>query len=229
MKNNITNQKILGWIVTGLTPVIILMLAVRLLITPTFAQIEYRLPGFPEDPFGFSMTDRLRWSEPAINYLVNSEDITFLEDLTFEDGVPLFNQRELSHMQDVKAVVTGMRIALAAGMVVLLVITTIAVKGGWRAQLLRAYRQGGWALVGLIGTILMLVAVSFSNLFTWFHKLFFESGTWQFYTSDTLIRLFPMRFWRDAFIFVGVLSLLMGGLVIFFSRYRQKEKIKKTV
>ncbi|MEJ2126169.1 MAG: hypothetical protein P8X84_01420 [Candidatus Bathyarchaeota archaeon] len=28
----------------------------------------------------------------------------------------------------------------------------------------------------------------------WFHQLFFTSGTWTFYTSDTLIRLFPMRF-----------------------------------
>lgn len=229
MKAERTIQEFLGWIITVLTPVIILMLAVRLLITPAFAQVEYRLPGFPADPFGFSMVDRLRWSEPAINYLVNSEDITFLEHLKFEDGEPIFNERELSHMQDVKAVVTGMRVALAVGMIILLAITTAAVKGGWRAQLLRSYRRGGWALIGLIGAILLFVAVNFTNLFTWFHQLFFESGTWQFYTSDTLIRLFPMRFWRDAFIFVGVISLTMGALVIFFSRYRKNQKIKKTV
>ena len=229
MKNETRVQRILWWIVTGLTPFIILMLAVRMLITPVFARVEYRLPAFPDDPYGFTMADRLRWSEPAINYLVNSEDITFLEQLEFENGDPVFNDRELSHMQDVKAVVTGMRIALAVGMVILLSITTIAVKQGWRASLLKAYRWGGWALIGLIGTILFLVALSFSNLFTWFHQLFFESGTWQFYTSDTLIRLFPIRFWRDAFIFVGILSLVMGALVIFFSRYRKSQKIKKTV
>lgn len=229
MKNEDKIQKILGWIVTGLTPLIILMLSVRLLITPAFAQVEYRLPGFPADPYGFSMEDRLRWSEPAINYLVNSEGITFLERLQFTDGEPIFNERELSHMADVKAVVTGMRVALAAGMITLLVITTLAVRGGWRSLLLRSYRLGGWALIGLIGAILLFVAINFTNLFTWFHQLFFESGTWQFYTSDTLIRLFPMRFWRDAFIFVGVLSLVIGALVIFFSRYRQNQTIKKTV
>lgn len=229
MKDERRVQRILGWVVTGLTPFIILMLSVRMLITPVFARVEYRLPGFPDDPFGFTMADRLRWSEPAINYLVNSEDISFLGQLTFKNGDPVFNERELSHMQDVKAVVTGMRIALAAGMVVLLVITTIAVKQGWRSSLLEAYRRGGWALIGLIGTILFFVALSFSNLFTWFHQLFFESGTWQFYTSDTLIRLFPMRFWRDAFIFVGILSLVMGALVILLSRYRKNQKIKKTV
>ena len=229
MKNETRVQRILGWVVTGLTPFIILMLSVRMLITPVFARVEYRLPGFPADPYGFTMTDRLRWSEPAINYLVNSEDITFLEQFAFENGEPVFNDRELSHMQDVKAVVTGMRIALAAGMVIILAITTIAVKQGWRSALLKAYRWGGWGLIGLIGTILFFVALSFSNLFTWFHQLFFESGTWQFYTSDTLIRLFPMRFWRDAFIFVGILSLVMGALVILFSRYRKNQKIKKAV
>ena len=229
MNNETRIQEILGWVVTGLTPFIILMLSVRMLITPVFARVEYRLPGFPDDPFGFTMTDRLRWSEPAINYLVNSEDISFLGQLEFEDGDPVFNERELSHMQDVKTVVTGMRVALAVGMVILLAITALAVKQGWRSSLLEAYRRGGWALIGLIGTILFFVALSFSNLFTWFHQLFFESGTWQFYTSDTLIRLFPMRFWRDAFIFVGILSLVMGALVILFSRYRKNQKIKKTV
>ena len=199
---------------TILTPLVILMLAVRLLIAPIFAKIEYRLPGFPEDPFGFTLEDRLRWSEPSINYLVNSRDISYLESLRFEDGEPIFNARELSHMQDVKAVVTGMRIALAGAMVLLLAVTVAAYKGGWKPQLLKAYHRGGFALLWLIGAILLFVALNFNNLFTWFHKLFFESGTWQFYTSDTLIRLFPMRFWRDAFIFVGVLSGLLGGAVI---------------
>jgi integral membrane protein (TIGR01906 family) len=89
---------------------------------------------------------------------------------------------------------------------------------GLENRLWSAYNRGGWALVGFIGVILVFVALSFSNLFTWFHQIFFESGTWQFYTSDTLIRLFPMRFWRDAFIFVGIMSLLLGVLTIVISK-----------
>jgi len=218
MKNKGLLSKIINWSATAVIPFIIIMLSVRILITPVFAQMEYRLPGFPEDPYGFSMEDRIRWAEPSITYLVNSADISYLEDLVFEDGEPIYNTQELSHMQDVKAVVTGMRIALAVLMVLFLVLTILAVNRGMRHQLLIGCERGGWIVIGFIISILIFLLFNFDVLFTWFHKLFFESGTWKFYTSDTLIRLFPMRFWRDAFIFVGVLNLSLSGLTIFFSR-----------
>jgi integral membrane protein (TIGR01906 family) len=197
---------------------VILMISIRLLMTPLFARIEYHLPGFPEDPYGFTLEDRLKWSAPSIRFLVNGDSIEDLGSLTFDDGEPIYNDRELSHMADVKAVVTGMRIGLAAAVLALLAIEVVAVRGGWRQGLLAAYRRGGWAVIGLIAAILLFVLMAFDQLFTWFHKLFFQSGTWQFYTSDTLIRLFPIRFWQDAFIFVGVLSLAFGGLLIWLCR-----------
>jgi integral membrane protein (TIGR01906 family) len=214
MKDQAIGIKILGWVATILTSIVVLLFSIRLLITPNFARVEYRMPGFPDDPFGFSLEDRLKWSEPSINYLVNSEDITFLKSLSFGDGEPIYNADELSHMEDVKAVVTGMRIALATLMVGLLVVIVFAVRKGWREPLVQALRRGGWGVLGLIAAILIFVALSFDQLFTWFHQVFFDSGTWQFYTSDTLIRLFPMRFWQDAFIAVGVISLVIGILLI---------------
>ncbi len=218
MKTKSTVKTVLGWIVTVLTPLVILMISIRLLIVPLFARIEYHLPGFPEDPYGFTLEDRLEWSAPSIRFLVNGDDLEDLASLTFEDGEPIYNERELSHMADVKAVVTGMRIGLAAAVLVLLAIEIVALRGGWRRELLAAYRRGGWAVIGLIVAILLLVLVAFDQLFTWFHMLFFRSGTWLFYTSDTLIRLFPIRFWQDAFIFVGALSLAFGGLLIWLCR-----------
>lgn len=216
-KNNIV-KTVLGWIVTVLTPLVILMIAIRLLMVPLFAQIEYRLPGFPEDPYGFTLEDRLKWSAPSIRFLTNGDELSDLASLRFEDGEPIYNDRELSHMADVKAVVTGMRIGLTAAMLVLLAVEIIALRGAWREDLLLAYQRGGWAVIGLIVAILMFVLIAFDQLFTWFHMLFFQSGTWQFYTSDTLIRLFPIRFWQDAFIIVGVLSLVFGGLLILLCR-----------
>jgi integral membrane protein (TIGR01906 family) len=214
----------LSWVVTVLTPLVLLMISVRLLITPVFPQVEYRMPGFPEDPFGFTMADRLEWSAPSITYLVNNEGIDFLGDLTFDDGEPIYNANELSHMEDVKTVVTGMRIGLTVSAVVLLGIILLAVKQGWRREVLRAFRKGGWATVGLIAAILVFVAVAFDPLFTWFHKIFFQDGTWMFYTSDTLIRLFPMRFWQDAFIAVGLFSLIFAGLLIVLIKPKSKLK-----
>jgi integral membrane protein (TIGR01906 family) len=220
MKKNHKKPIIISWMATALIPLIILMLTIRLLITPVFAQIEYRLPGFPDDPYGFTMEERLQWAEPSITYLVNSEDIGFLESVTFENGEPIYNSLELNHMQDVKNVVTNMRIALAILCLAFLGLTITAVNSGRKNALLKGCARGAWVIVGLIVSIIVFLVFNFDVLFTGFHQLFFESGTWKFYTSDTLIRLFPMRFWRDAFIFVGILSLGLSGLVIFISRHQ---------
>ena len=39
--------------------------------------------------------------------------------------------------------------------------------------------------------------------------------------SDTLIRLFPERFWRDIFIYVGILAGGAGLLIGFLLRKKQ--------
>jgi integral membrane protein (TIGR01906 family) len=52
------------------------------------------------------------------------------------------------------------------------------------------------------------MAISWGQFFTAFHRVFFEGNTWIFPRSDTLIRLFPNRFWVD----IG--ATIVGLLVI---------------
>ncbi len=92
----------------------------------------------------------------------------------------------------------------------------------WRARRLSGYgsalsRGGIWTL-GLVGAILLAVVLSFNALFTLFHRLFFTGDTWLFLYSDSLIRLFPMRFWQDAFIAMGLFTVLGALLLAFFAR-----------
>ena len=67
-------------------------------------------------------------------------------------------------------------------------------------------------------SLLVLVAISFQQLFTFFHKLFFQGDSWLFNFSDTLIRLFPMTLWQNAFIAVGVVTLIGAGVLIWIGR-----------
>jgi len=46
-------------LVVLLTPIIIILGVVRLVLSPMFLKIEYRMPNFPEDEFGFTIQDRL--------------------------------------------------------------------------------------------------------------------------------------------------------------------------
>jgi integral membrane protein (TIGR01906 family) len=209
---------LLSMLVTLILPFFLIITAVRVMVTPLYARLEYNSPGFPPDAYGFSKADRLYWSEFAINYLNNSSDISYLGDLRFSSGQPLYNQRELSHMVDVKNLVQAAYTAWWLMLAVLAGLGVWAWRGGWSSQYLRGLSRGGWSTLGLIAVVLVAVTVSFSALFTQFHRLFFTGDTWVFEWSDTLIRLFPMRFWRDAFILVGAITISGALLSISIGR-----------
>ena len=100
-----------------------------MLLTPAFPQFEYRLPNFPPDEYGFTTADRLRWGTYGINYLLNDSDVSYLGALKFEDGSPLFSDRELSHMHDVKGVTQGFLRAWYAVLAVLLLLGGLGLAG----------------------------------------------------------------------------------------------------
>ena len=212
------HPKLISILTTILVPVVLLGIGLRLLLSPIFLQVEYNMPGFPEDVYGFTKADRLRWAPYAVDYLVNREGISYLGDLRFDDGSQLYNERELSHMHDVKGVTQG------ALNVFYLALAGLALIGLWsrRGDQWQAYRRGlrrgGWWMIWLAGMLAVVVLVGtfilpglFWAFFVGFHALFFEGGSWQFEYSDTLIRLFPLRFWQDAFLF-GAIMAVLGGL-----------------
>ncbi len=211
-------DRVCSWLVALLVPLAVIGLALRAVLVPPYLQIEYRMPYFPRDDYGFSTQDRIHWATFASRYLVNSSNISFLGDLTFADGAPLFNGRELSHMQDVKRVVQHALLAWYAALALLAGVWVWS----WRTRRLAVVRlgarRGGWFIVGLalaIGSIVVVgVAMNpdvFWQFFAAFHGLFFKGDSWLFAYSDTLIRLFPIRFWQDTFLAAGLI-VLIGGL-----------------
>jgi integral membrane protein (TIGR01906 family) len=207
------SQKILSvltWLVTGLAPLAIVMLVVRLMLTPLLLQVEYRMPGFPEDSYGFTQQDRLRWATPSLDYLTNSAGIEFLGNLKFDDGMAIYNERELSHMLDVKNVV---QVLLKVWYVALILLIGLGL-WAWRANGLDAYRlgwqRGGFFTIGLLVALGVFAVTSFDQFFIWFHSLFFQGSSWLFLYSDTLIRLFPIRFWEDCVAYIAGLSVVIS-------------------
>ncbi len=202
---------VISWMAALLVPLALVGLALRLLLSPLFLQIEYRMPGFPPDSYGFTQADRLHWAPYAVKYLTNDAGPEYLGDLTFADGSPLYNERELSHMLDVKVLTGTVLRVWTWGLGLLALLGLVCWLGERVPDYRRGLRRGGWLTVALVLAVLLAVALNFEQLFTQFHHLFFEGDTWLFLFSDTLIRLFPMRFWQDCFIFTGLFSLA-GGL-----------------
>ena len=226
MKPTLSN--ILSYLVSLLVPLALIGTALRILLSPIYINVEYRMPYFPVDEYGMTQQDRLQWAPFALEYLVNNADISYLGDLKFDDGTPLYNERELSHMADVKNVVINALGVWTISLIILAVLAIFAKRGKWTPDYVNGLRRGGMWMIGLATALGLVAGVGilinpdvFWQFFTLFHQVFFTGDSWLFYYSDTLIRLFPMRFWEDAFLWAAILAL-GGGIGLAFG-VRAKE------
>ncbi len=202
-------------------PTVLTLGSVRLLLSYEFLRFEYQRPGFPVDPYGFSVADRLAYGMYAIDYLFNAEPLDFLASIRIRgdgkcagaDACTLFNERELQHMGDVKEL---LRIAFAVA------VTAVALAGvalltarspEARQAIRRGLRAGSRFTIGAIILLGVMTLLSWNSAFDAFHELLFPPGSWRFLFSDSLIRLYPERLFVDAAAIIGALSFL-GALLI---------------
>ena len=203
-------------------PVFFVLTSVRLVASETFLELEYHRPGFPQDRFGFTQEDRLRYAPYAVRYLHNDADISYLGQFEL-DGAPMYTEKELRHMEDVKTVVQA---AFRVHTALSLALVATAVFLFWRPSSRRLLRQGlaegGAFTIAAIILLVVLIVASWDFFFDGFHTVFFEGDSWQFSTSSTLIRLFPEQFWFDAAITIGLLTVggaLCAMLVAWYWRH----------
>lgn len=216
---------VLGVLLALAVPVLLTLMSVRVVMTPLFLQLEYNRPGFPPDRFGLTLEERLFYAPFAVEYLLNGEDIEYLARLTFPDGSPLYTERELRHMEDVKVVTQiAFRVLFFGGLATLALSVWLAGSPERRPVLLRGLFAGGALTLTLIALIVIGAVVAWREFFTLFHQLFFEDGTWVFLFSDTLIRLFPEQFWFDAALTIGILTAMLAAQVMLVSGWLLRQR-----
>jgi len=143
---------------------------------------------------------------------------------------PLFNEREIAHMRDVKALVQRFYALLDATalLVACSALTIVCLQRGGGRRLARAVVAGS-VLTGAI--VLGLGAASvlgFSQLFTEFHLLSFSNDLWELDpATDHLVQIFPLGYWFDVTMLAAVMSLALAvmlasvaGVYLLMSRRR---------
>ena len=194
-----------------LLPVLLVIGSVRLLNTDEYISFEYGKASFPADPFGYDRSQRLAYAGVNFRYVRENQPIDALAGLHLGNQ-PIYNARELKHMQDVqKTYQMTTRIWHFALGITLLAGLALAREVETRPALLAALQAGGLLAVGLIAVTDVLALIAWRFWFVAFHQVFFAPGTWSFNNSDTLIRLFPEKFWFDAALTISGISLA-GGL-----------------
>jgi len=207
-----------------LLPLLVVIGPVRLLVTHQYLAFEYGKANFPADPFGFDRVQRLAFASTNFRYVREGQSIATLADQRLGDA-PLYNDRELKHMQDVQNVYQAVWLVwrIAAG-IVLLAALALAWRTETRPALATAIKWGGLLTVGLVAVVGLLAIIAWRFWFVAFHQVFFAPGTWMFEYSDTLIRLFPEKFWFDAALTLSSLSLLGGLLLALIGRRLQAKR-----
>ncbi len=205
--------RLLQTIIVLALPIVLVGGAVRLLVTDEYLAFEYGKADFPTDPFGITQAQRLAYASANFRYVREGQPPDVLA-VQRQSNAPLYNARELKHMQDVQNVYqTVWWIWQISLNLIVLVGFALAWRQETRPALAAALEWGGLLTVGLVAFVGLLAVVAWQVWFVAFHEIFFAPGTWTFNYSDTLIRLFPEKFWFDAALTVAGLSLL-GGLLL---------------
>ena len=173
--------------------------------------------------------DLARVAAGLVRYFNNgSQDPAGITATVDGEQRPLFNQREVIHLRDVRGLV-GLDHRVQEGSLAFVLVGVAAVYA-WRrrsslSSLLRAVTMGAGLTVGLVVGVGIASLAGFDRLFEDFHLLSFSNDFWQLDPAeDYLIRIFPEEFFLEMTGIVGVATFLealaLAGLGAAYLRLR---------
>jgi integral membrane protein (TIGR01906 family) len=125
---------------------------------------------------------------------------------------PLFNQRELAHMEDVFHLMQGVKAVQVASGLALIGLGALGFILRGRAFLRffgRLCLMGGGVTIALLLGLAGLALVDFGDAFVQFHLIAFSNDLWILDpTRDYLLMLFPEGFWFDATMRIAILTAI---------------------
>jgi integral membrane protein (TIGR01906 family) len=180
---------------------------------------------------GLAQSELEKAAGGLISYFNSDEE--YISLTVIKDGEPftLFNQREVTHLKDVKGLIWLDYRVLLGTLIYVLCYTGVSLL--WRRK--KYWRRLAWGVVGGGGiTLVLMLALglgtlfNFDQLFLQFHFISFANELWQLDpTKDYLIMLFPQGFWFDATVFCALvtagLAIILGGVgggYLLFTRKR---------
>jgi integral membrane protein (TIGR01906 family) len=194
--------------------ILIVTVAIVPFLTPAWVAFEQGRSG-AQAWTGYSAAELQQATEPILS------DLVFGGDFAVEvNGQPVLNERERSHMSNVRTVFRGLWVLAAISAIVLVV----AIRRSGRSSAWRAVRRGALGLTVGVVALGAVAVVAFDQLFETFHEIFFPAGTYTFDPrTDRLVQLFPFQFWDETAMAVGavIIALALGIAVIAGRRGRQ--------
>ena len=181
---------------------------------------------------GLSMDQLMDVATEIRDYFNSSDELLDVHVTLAGEVRPLFNEREIVHMRDVKGLVRGIYALQAlAGVYLLGYGVVVLAAGRWRGAraVLRRLALGCLAAVGMLAVGGLASLAGFDQLFYRFHIISFTSGTWTFDPRyNYLTRLFTEGFFMQAALLLAVAviveALVIGALALIAARWLSRRE-----
>jgi len=173
---------------------------------------------------GLSDQDLARSAGQISSYLLLKQDSLDIPVQIAGVTQPLFKERELLHMNDVRNLLNNFYVLQGISALYALLylgLSPIWLRGRFWRSLGGMLRWGGGITLGLFAGFGVLSMLDFDNLFLEFHLLSFDNNLWILDpTKDNLLMMFPQGFWYDSAIRLALVTgaqasgaLIVGGLL----------------
>lgn len=227
----------LQWTCLGGTSLLLLII----LLFSNLEALAFSLPHYKEQfrqlqrsaATGMAEEELLRVSYEMISYLKGERKDLFLEAEIDSRLVPLFTERELLHMKDVRDLFQrGYRLRNGAVLLLSLILVVNVFHSKRRPLTVLAYTVNRAALLGLAGlaVVSVLLYLSFDFWFDTFHFLSFNNDLWLLDPSrHNLIRMFPREFFYNTtmcFVRRTLIQLVVLALLSAWYLGKQRGKVQ---
>jgi integral membrane protein (TIGR01906 family) len=209
-------RKTLAIIIALTISFLLVVTSIRIVANPWFFQFEYNRPGFPADPYGFTLEQRTSLALAGLYSVVpEGAGMVELEQARLPNGEPAFVAREIKHMLDVRVLMAAVfPLALILGSILVILAVAFSRSPVYRDTVPQGLRAGSILTLILLAGLIAYILINFDAFFLQFHQLFFEGDSFLFRYDDTLIRLYPEQFWSDAAILIGALTGVMAAVLL---------------
>lgn len=167
-----------------------------------------------------------------IDYMEGRADSIQLSVSENGQTVEMYNQQEIDHMVDVRALYQAWRAVRTYGGILAAIIIAVCMATLPKGERIGMLCRGFLIAAAVFGAVLVVlgiwVAVDFNSFWTEFHHLFFTNDLWLMdYRTCRMIRICPLQLFNDivvrfAFMFLIPFALMLALAI--WGRKRSKQK-----
>ncbi len=152
------------------------------------------------------------------DYFNSDEELLDVRVTVGGESRPLFNDREIIHMRDVKELLHAVYRVQEGTLLYLFTFSMVGfliLGSEFAGSMRKLFFRGTVFIYVAIGVTGLGSLVGFNLLFRWFHEISFNNDFWMLDPSTSfLVRLFPQGFWLESTLLIGMAMLVESAGIV---------------